>query len=268
MFKPIDVFPKGKVIMSLKNKNGNLALEAAIVLPMVILGILTLAYMIKINTLEERCNNIAVDELRLISMESYSQKGKAEALFFPIILESRLKENRPEGTEVSVTNFRYLYRLGKKDNLISFNLNYDIELRFPIRFCDDIEGESYLIGRAFVGNDDYASPNGFTDMELVEESQRVFVFPVSGEKYHDAYCTYIKSSTQKTLLSKEIKKNYKSCSMCDSGTIGEGSIVLYFPGFGEAYHRENCKTIEKHVVEIEKKEALQRGYMPCAKCGG
>lgn len=254
--------------MGKRNKRGNIAIEAAIVLPMVILGILTLAYMIKINTLEESCSSIATDELRLISMQSYTDLGKIESVFFPKKLEARLKEYQPIGSDIEISDFKYLYKAGKKDNLISFKYEYGVSLNFPISFYDRVQGENYFIGRAFVGTNKYDTENGFTEMELTEESEPVFVFPVAGEKYHDGDCTYVKSSTRRALLSKGMKKKYKTCSLCNSEKLKEGCIILYFPKSGGAYHDAKCPTVDKYVVEIEKKEAIERGYRPCSKCGG
>ena len=50
-------------------------------------------------------------------------------------------------------------------------------------------------------------------------------------------------------------------------TICEGAVVYYFR-YGEAYHEAGCSTIEKYVVNMDRRDAEKRGYLPCSKCGG
>ncbi len=237
-------------------------------LPMVILGILTLGYIIKINTLEEISSSIATDELRLLCMESYSETGKLNGVVFPIKLKERLNQNQPEGTALKVQNYKYLYSDYSKDNLISFTIGYDTDINFPIKFCDTIEGKQYYVSRAFVGKRNYRTEKGFVAMEEIEESEKVLIFPMSGEKYHDHTCTYVKSSTVKSVLAKAIKRKYDPCRLCDAKNMNEGEVVCYFPKSGEVYHKESCLAVDKYVIEVEKREAVQRGYTPCLKCGG
>lgn len=70
------------------------------------------------------------------------------------------------------------------------------------------------------------------------------------------------------VLTGHLKKHYKACLKCRSGKLKKGSIVFYFLKYGEAYHRGNCKAIDKYTVTLEKTQAESRGYTPCGKCGG
>lgn len=253
----------------LKNtKKGSLGVEAAIFLPMLVLGILTIAYIIKINSMEEDMMSIAADESHLLAVKSYTELGRADAAVFPYRLETLINENNPEGTVTDITDFRYRYSKQNLDNLISFCMHSRSDINFPINFYGSIEGISSLTCRAFVGTKKYSTVKGFNIMEEEEKSERVWVFPAAGKRYHSENCTYVRTAAVKGVLNSGIKRKYHSCRLCGAEDISEGSIICYFPYSGQAYHKSTCSAVDKYVIEIEKKEAEKRGYTPCLKCGG
>lgn len=248
-------------------KRGNLAVEAAIVLPLIILGILAVAYLIKINCTNETVMSIGVDEARKLSIESYTTVGKMAALTFTETLDQRVQENT-NCSNVDTNNFKYLYSCRKIDKLISFDINYKIDCNFPISFYNPIWGKETILTRAFSGTDKYKTVKGFSVMEEMEESETVWIFPVAGQKYHKKECPYIRVAATQTILTKSIKSKYKPCSICDSKSLRKGSVVYCFFNSGESYHRPNCSTVDRYVIEIEKNDAIKQGYSPCLKCGG
>ena len=248
-------------------KRGSISVETAIILPLVILGILTVAYLIKINCMSETVMSVASDEARRLGIEAYTPAGRLSALTFSSELEHRIQEetNCPI---VEVNHFKYLHSNGYMDRLISFDIDYKMDGKFPISFYGSIWGKDRILTRAFVGSDRYDCLRGFSKMEEEEESELVWIFPVAGKKYHRAECSYIKVAASQTILTGNIKKRYKSCSICHSGGLTKGSIIYCFYHSGESYHRPDCSTVERYVTEIEKSEAVRRGYTPCMKCGG
>ena len=34
------------------------------------------------------------------------------------------------------------------------------------------------------------------------------------------------------------------------------------------HHLSGCSALQRNYVEIDKKDAVERGYTPCSKCGG
>ncbi|WP_312650349.1 TadE/TadG family type IV pilus assembly protein [Aminipila sp.] len=248
-------------------KRGSIGVEAAIVLPLVILGILTISYLIKINSTNETVMSIAADEGRKLSIESYTSVGRIAAFKFTTKLDERVEQNS-NCTDVNTSNFRYLYSNLNIDKLISFDIDYKLDCKFPISFYEPILGKETITTRAFLGSNKYRKTKGFSTMEEMEESEQVWIFPRAGEKYHKKDCPYIKVAATQAILSKNIKKKYKPCSICNSNNIRTGSIVYCFFNNGKSYHRPNCSTVDRYVIEIEKSEAIKRGYMPCLKCGG
>ncbi len=247
-------------------KKGSIGLEAAIILPLIILGVLSISYLIKINCANESVMSIAVDEARKLNIEAYTPAGRAAAIIFPMNLRERIQENS-DCSWVKIKDFRYLYTKEQMDNLISFQVDYKINCSFPILYHEPLLGKETVVTRAFVGSDRDIQ-RGFSEMEEMEESEIVWIFPLAGEKYHRRDCSYIKVAATKTMLSQNIKRKYKPCSICDSKYLEKGSIVYCFFNNGQSYHRPNCYVVERYVVEIEKSEAVKRGYAPCLKCGG
>lgn len=248
-------------------KRGSLGVEVAIILPLIILGILTIACLIKVNCTNETVMSIATDEVRKLSVESYTPVGRITAFNFPTKLNHRIQENS-NCLYVKVNKFKYLYSNAKIDNLISFDIDYKINCNLPISFYGTIWGKETVITRAFLGSDSYNKTKGFSVMEELEEPEMVWIFPVAGKKYHKQNCPYIKVAATRTILTNEIMKKYKPCSLCNSKEIAQGSVVYCFFNSGKSYHSANCPTVDRYVIEIEKNEAIRRGYTPCLKCGG
>ena len=67
---------------------------------------------------------------------------------------------------------------------------------------------------------------------------------------------------------KAIRAKYRPCPLCGSGRASSGARIYYFPSAGEAYHLSGCSALQRNYVEIDKKDAIERGYTPCSKCGG
>ena len=65
----------------------------------------------------------------------------------------------------------------------------------------------------------------------------MWIFPYSGEKYHTDMCTYVKAAVIRKILSSDIRKDHRSCALCDSDQMKTGDIVFCFSKAGTAYHR-------------------------------
>ncbi|QIB69274.1 hypothetical protein Ami103574_08035 [Aminipila butyrica] len=248
-------------------KKGNIGVETAILLPLVVLSILTIAYLIKVDCAGEAIISAAFDETRRLSIESYTGPGQLAAIGFPGRVEKRLRqETSCKG--ISVERFRYLYGNGYMDKLISFQVEYEMDPHFPISFYDVFQGKERILARAFVGSSRYGLPGEFSQMEQQEDSEIVWIFPVAGKKYHQENCSYIKVAATETILNSSIKKRFKPCSICEAAELEKGNVIYCFYNQGQSYHRPSCPSVERYVREIEKSQAIQRGYTPCLKCGG
>lgn len=246
-------------------KKGYFTLEAAIFLPIFILGILTLGYFIKIYSTTENMAYSAIDETAHLAAQAYGRKA---APLFPTQTEERLKKENEQAQDIRIKSFRYLYEEGGRDGLISLKLSYHVDVRLPLGMHKETDREERIRCRGFIGRSVPAEPMSFDEMERNDDSELVWIFPVSGEKYHDEDCSYVKANAKQMVLTGGIKNRYGSCSLCDSENLPLGSLVYCFIDTGRAYHRGSCKTIEKYTIEIEKEDAEEKGYTPCSKCKG
>ncbi|MEL7654603.1 MAG: hypothetical protein AAGU75_01700 [Bacillota bacterium] len=248
-----------------KNTKGFITVEAAIFLPIFIIGILTFAYLIKFMSIQENMFHSFADEARVLSSEAVI--NPAAPINFESKLKSRLlQENGDNILQLDLDHFEYLYANGKQ-GMISMDLNYDVIIKLPSPFYKEMPVSESLIVRGFVGKEINNDPMPFEEMEKEKESTLVWVFPRAGGKYHKENCTYISSEPIQMIMSNSLRKKYKSCSICNSYELKNGNKVYCFIKTGEAYHTGSCPTVDKYVISMEKEDAIRKGYTPCSKCG-
>lgn len=60
----------------------------------------------------------------------------------------------------------------------------------------------------------------------------------------------------------------------DFEEYGESKIVVIFPKYGIRFHRDGCRYLnqdfwgEEYKIEIQKNDAINKGYTACLVCGG
>lgn len=259
------------IFKNIKNKRGSLTVEAAILLPLFIIGVLSIGYLLKLVMIEENVFHSFSDE---------SHKLASEAKYNPVFplyekdLVARLyEENGSEIANVDVGPI--LYRLpsaglsGKVyTNLIGVSVNYDIPLKILPIFKKEIKGEETIVCRAFVGKDNKGDVKPFEEMEEKDDDFLVWIFPRAGEKYHGEECSYIKNNPKEMLLSPSVKRKYTACELCNPAGLPVGSLVYCFATSGKAYHRGNCYIVDRYVISISEDDAKDQGYSACSKCNG
>lgn len=241
-------------------------MEAAIFLPIFIIGALTFAYLIKFLSIQEAVFHSFTDEARVISAESVINPLSAP-LFEPKLKDRVYEENGDLVSNVDIAHFLYRYPAHGMTGLISMDLNYDVNIRLPIPFYNKLPVSESLLFRGFIGKEAILDPLSFDEMEKEKNSDLVWIFPRAGGRYHGADCTYIKSEPRQMIMTSEIRRKYDSCSICNSRRLLDGSLVYCFKT-GDSYHTGSCPAVDKYVISIEKDDAIRRGYTPCSKCGG
>jgi len=246
-------------------KNGFITLEASIFLPVFIIGILTIGYLMKFIYVQENILYTICDEAKQISKSAYIIKA---APFFALTLEKKLEMENKNVEDVETEDFKYLYSSEGLDGLIRYEASYWMDIKFPIKLYDGLSGKETVVFRGLIGSRKEADPTGLDEMEEEKQSDKVWIFPTAGKRYHKRDCPYIAVLPTEAVLTEDIKRKYHACQLCDSKNMETGSLVYYFLKTGEAYHDGECPTVEKYVIEIEKETAVKKGYYPCIKCGG
>ena len=253
------------------SRRGSLAVETAIFLPLLLIGLLTLGYIIKLVSIEERVFHSFVDE---------SHRVAAKPLTLPLYpgdVEARIEEenkgsvNNPKmksipllpAVSVSIDGNAKVYT-----SIIGASLVYDADIPLLPVFKDYVTMSDTIVCRAWTGANNKGNAMPFSEMEEDKESDKVWVFPRAGEKYHKKDCGYIKNNYRETLLSPNVKSSYDPCKLCEPNNAQNGTLVYCFPTSGEAYHLGSCYVVERYVTPISLEDAKENNYAACKKCGG
>ncbi|MCR5134842.1 MAG: pilus assembly protein [Clostridiales bacterium] len=249
----------------IRSEDGSYTVEAAIVLPLFILGVMTIAFLIRIIGIEGAVMQITADETAKLALDSYAVR--TGALFEPA-LESRIYEECGDVGRTDVRNLRYLTTRGGIDGIISCTVVTDVDLPLPFPLAKRPRITTGIVARAWIGKDCLTDPMPFEEMETDGGSVTVWVFPQRGERYHTESCLFVANEPREVVLTQEVKRHYTPCTICDSENLPYGSLVYCYPAYGEVYHRGTCSQVDKYVVPMDLEDAESRGYTPCSKCGG
>lgn len=251
--------------------SGQIAVEAAILLPLFIIGVLTIGYLLKFCMVSEGVHHALTDESHRIMADApvvpYPAGGADE-------LTRRIEsESRGEAQNIKVS--RFLYRVpGISKNgraysdLIAVSVSFDTPLRLPRLFIGEVTGERTALSRAFVGMSNAGPVKPFSEMEEGNGGDTVWVFPRAGERYHGEHCRYIETYPRETLLDRNVRSRFSPCKLCKPESRRDGTLVYCFFTSGRAYHTGSCTTVERYVIEIGREDAEKQGYTPCSVCGG
>lgn len=247
-------------------KGGSLTVEVAIILPLVILSVMTIAFIMRVHLYQLQAEIILIDEAQRISVEAYDKQDKGFEIYHYLSLANRIKKRSRDETHleepVKLLSLNYMFPQDGLTNLIEINSSYNTDIPFPYYKELLEETESKVLFRPFVG---HSLKDTFFKEEETEDLI-VWVFPRAGEKYHLEDCTYIQVYARKTELTKDIKNAYSPCPLCKPSK--DEKAVFIFPKSGTVYHLEGCYLVDRYVIPMYLEEAINEGYTPCKKCKG
>lgn len=281
----------------INQKRGSLIVETAIFLPLFIIGVLTLAYLLKTFYIQEAVHHAFVDEAKKTAVEAYIHdlkvipdcipkdildNGLKDNVLFEYRIKQRINEEKIKDIETfKVTRFKYLYNNLEQlletnhhlnqysidtDDLIDIIIQYDAKLPFAIKYKEKLHISQRLVFRGWTGSKHSSNPISFDSMEKNENSTTVYIFPKAGQKYHRATCKIITNCPVQKVLSQSIMSRYKACELCNANKASEGCIIYLYPKTGAVYHLKNCPLVDKYIIKIQLRDAISKGYGPCQKC--
>ena len=248
-----------------KDKKGHYVVEASIILPIFLIGIITLSALINTFMVYENIVFSSVDECRHAMVNNYMVK---EDIKFPKRLENRLIDENENIALIDIDHFISGYKVGKNNNLVSLRVNYKLDVKAPLPLIKTNEKKQTLVFRKFLGQKSDNLPFTFERMENLEEDNIVYIFPNDGIRYHKKECSYVTPKVEEKILDSKIKSNYIPCNSCGTIKAKFGDVVYIFKEYGDAYHYKKCSTIKKNFIKLDKQAAIKKGYTPCSKCGG
>lgn len=247
------------------DRKGYITLEAAVFLPVFILAVVSLLYYINVFSIMENVYYSTFDETSRLASKAGTVKTAAG---FTSVLKNRIEKENTAIDGLDIDKFRYLYWDGDMNNMIAVEAQCNVELDIPLGFGHMYPVNTRVKCRGFTGLKEIGKTMTFEEMECTGTWDPVWIFPDSGEKYHSSSCTYVSVNAQEKVLTSELKQKYEACSLCDSSSAAVGSIVYCFTENGTVYHLDSCSQIDRYTIEINKEEAIGKGYTPCSKCGG
>lgn len=247
-----------------RTKKGSYLVESAITLPLFLIAVIVMSSVVLMYACIEDCTFITANELR---------RGAAEAAVADTsaLIPFRVKRNCMDDHSrvASVRTSDYGYRTSRwgQDELIALTVRLRLESPNPIGINSKADYELSLVTRAYVGK--IRNVEAMTVSEMSgEDAEPVYIFPKRGERYHSKGCSFLKAASCSATLTTSIRRKYSACPLCGSRNASYGSLVYYFPAAGESYHLPGCSSLSRNYIEIDKKDAVARGYSPCSKCGG
>lgn len=252
------------VLRRILNKKGSYVLEAALALPVFLIAVILMSSIILMYACIEDCSFIAANEMR---------RGAAEAIYADtsVLIPYRIRHEAISGhsrvRSAMLTDFGYRTSRWGKDELIAVTLRLELGSGRKIGIMPAAHYDLSLVTRAYVGATRSTDPMSESELEG-NDCDPVFIFPKRGEKYHSRGCGFLTAASTHTSLTPALRRKYSSCPLCRSRNASIGSKVYYFPAAGEAYHLHGCPSLERNYIEIDRKDAVRRGYTPCSKCGG
>ena len=243
----------------LRGRKGSYMVEAAFVMPILVLAMITLINVVLVFAAGENVAFSMCDQHVLADIEAASVQ---EGVSLPVATIIRVKRENPNLSYVLLTDYQYLHEEDGMDNLISMELTG----KYNLAGFGGVDISERVRSRAFTGV--YKPTPEGDDMAEDDEAEIVYIFPMHGEKYHNRECPFLNPACQRVFLTKDLQGKFNPCSICKSHEAKIGESVYCFFNDGKVYHYGKCSMVDKYYVEIEKKDALAQGYMPCISCGG
>ena len=246
------------------DRKGSYIVEAAITLPLFLIAVLMMSSVILMYACIENCNFTAASEIRRCAAEAV---GSDTGALLPHRIKKEITGSNSQIQSVRVTDYGYRVSRWGQDELIALTMELSLRSRNPAGIRSEARYSLGLVTRAYVGKIRNIS-NMSADELAGADSEPVFIFPKRGEKYHSEGCGFLTAASTSGTLSSSLRRKYKPCPLCGSRKAANGSKIYYFPSAGESYHLRGCPALQRNYIEIDKKDAIARGYTPCSKCGG
>lgn len=246
-----------------KSTKGFYTVEAALILPIVIIAVFALSYLIRVESTWENVINGAADETQNCMLKGYDGLSH---LTLKTQVRKRILDDNDNISQLKISS---AYAGELKDSAVgAYKIDAQTSIVMPFNLGSSFKLEAYVKYRNFVGNKKGDGGIGRKAMETDSDGKAVVIFPQEGEKYHSEKCTYSVAKVHERILTDKLKSKHNPCGICKSKDMATGSVVYCFSGKGTAYHRASCRTIDRRTLTMDKRDAIKKGYAPCSKCGG
>ncbi|MGI6177070.1 MAG: hypothetical protein ACOYJO_01250 [Eubacterium sp.] len=257
-------FGRAVIPRKFRSRRGSYILEASIILPIFIASMIALITVIPFIASCENIVYAACDELKAEDIRAHFVKSR---YICHAAIVYRANSENPRIGICAADDFDYLYSEDGMDDLIKIGLTAGSGKMQMMPSTARLVFSADIRSRAFTGTVRDDEPRG-DDFNDDEDSETVYIFPQRGTHYHKKECRFLNPACEMTYLTAGTRLRFAPCGICDSESMKDGDIVFCFYGSGKAYHRGTCSVVDKYYVKTEKKDAEEKGYMPCSSCFG
>lgn len=248
----------------LERKNGSYIVEAAVTLPLFLIAVIVMSSVILMYSCIESCTFTAASEARRSAAEAMAADT---GVLLPHRIKSSISGDHSQIESARVTDFGYRVSRWGQDELIAVTMDLSLRTKNPLGLKARAGYSLSVVTRAYVGKIRDIESMGEDELAGAD-AEPVFIFPKRGERYHSKGCGFLTAASTSGTLTSSVKRKYRPCPLCGSRRAPAGSRIYYFPSAGEDYHLSGCSALQRNYIEIDKKDAVARGYTPCSKCGG
>ena len=271
-------------IMKKTDHTGSLTIEAALILPLFLSGMLLVAGLIQIlmihfvvgaalqNVGEKIALYTGAGEIIAGEAEYTEELSQCENIlsltYAEGVIRSELSKKTLVKEAVLETGYLSLLRsqIMQDGQTIDLVADYRICLPFSGLFMARADFTQRARVHGWVG---YQLPSG--EVEENEETM-VYITPHGSVYHRSADCTYLKpkvSAVSADALSTRRSRDgeiYYPCELCDPPAQPSSEAVLYITSYGNRYHADSdCRGISHEIEEVPLSEV--GGRRPCSKCG-
>lgn len=271
-------------------KKAMLTVEAALVLPVFIYGVMAFLYMFEVIYLQEEIQEgltktaqfssqyfCVLQEVNTDKKDSSLKKG-AEKVIATYFLHGKLAEyvdvNRINGSMIKggYNGISMLYSsVSQESGMIDIVAVYQMELPLPILNLKKFTMIQRVRTRGFVGLD--ITKDNLGNSDSGSEYEKMVFVTENGVVYHlNSNCPYLDLSIQQRMLS-EVKGlrnmsggKYRECEYCREHNQQIEEKNTYITNYGDVFHYSlSCPSLKRTIYRIPLSKVGDKKL--CSKCG-
>lgn len=260
----------GRVSFRIPNKrtkkiswNGSITIEAALVIPLFFLAVVSLYYMMEVMAVRTSIRNGMQYAGKKAAEQAYTNKilmpGNLERDIVEAVGTERLERSIVKGGSGGIHCEQS--RMSARTGILDLHVSYQVFLPIPAFHSAAVPMEESCRMKGW---------SGYERTGFHETDEDTVYITENGMVYHrDYHCTYLDLSIR-VVSGKEVEElrnksdgKYYPCEHCGGkGPVGE----VYITDYGDRYHSSvNCSGLKRTIYAVPLSEAVGKGA--CSKCG-
>lgn len=241
----------------MKNNRGSAVVEATIVLPFFIFGMLCLYHMLRCRLLENEIYEACIETAEYIAEVGYINDS---SFYLPGIYFPEYVDNEDELATYVLGGLKGVDFLGSSFSGDYFTLraNYTVQINLP--FMPNLSEDRCIV----ITQKYYRGSQDKTESEDDEAGKYVYVTD-NMEAYHSTrLCSHLKLSTKVVGIDYAVDNGFEPCEFC--GNANEKKMVIVTDTGGKYHRLTNCSGLKRTIYRVKLSEI--EGVNGCMRCVG